>query len=290
MHVCDISENKLVADIRDRSAKGTATAYFAGISECPRCGNRLLVLVADGKLQAPNHEAERGALERAVEIARARGHADEIASFLGAAGEMYTAWQEYAAAENAYREGIKVLSTQPRSQEVAAALQVNLANLLQDQGRLEDARDTLLHALEFYENSGDVLGKAQVLGNLGAVYQDIRDFTASIDAYIQASRLYKLLDDLQSQAEILSNLAFVYANAGQPDRALSTCRQAIAVVDVIGYSPGAVHALINLGTLLREAGQTDAAELAFRGALAAARRGSDTYSEAIARRNLSDTN
>jgi tetratricopeptide (TPR) repeat protein len=82
-------------------------------------------------------------------------------------------------------------------------------------------------AREVFGRLGDQSREAQVLGNLGGLYSQIKRYDRSETCFQAAVRLFQELDDRPRQSETLRAMAIMQFKRGQRSEALATYEDAL---------------------------------------------------------------
>ncbi|WP_439663632.1 tetratricopeptide repeat protein [Lentzea sp. HUAS TT2] len=160
----------------------------------------------------------------------------------------------------------------------AAALHCSLASLHISQCRYDLAHEMTLHALEIFEDLGDLAGLGLVYRNLGIVARSSGDLVAARQWYQRALAVYEQFADPVGRASVLQNLAQIDLYDGDPSGALRHLNAAAAC-----DGPARVLAQINyrLGKLLAAQGRHDEAVDTLTAALDLARTARDRRGESF---------
>jgi tetratricopeptide (TPR) repeat protein/DNA-binding SARP family transcriptional activator len=126
-------------------------------------------------------------------------------------------------------------------------------------GYYEHALTTMTIALGAARTLADVLGEADVLGNLGFVHILLRDFAAAERCIQAAGELYDRGHDAVGSAMVLHYLARLRVEQGRPDEAIGLHTAALAKVRGNDAEGLEVVLLSRLGEAHRHAGDLDAA-------------------------------
>jgi len=131
----------------------------------------------------------------------------------------------------------------------------------------------LREAIEAYEESlrhipeEDVLRRAQVTGNLGAVYADLREWPRSEQLLQGSLALAGRGGDVRAQAQALNNLVRVYQNLGWPERAIQASRDSVTHFKELRDVRAAAIVQRNLAKLYSGEGDREQARHAYEDAL-----------------------
>lgn len=139
-----------------------------------------------------------------------------------------------------------------------AAAIVGLADMLRDEGRLQDAVDMTTKALMIFKDLRDTKGMASAVASLALIYHIAGRLAESVHNYRAALEMFTTVNDQAGVAKTLANLALVIQETGNPDAAVGLLEQAIAEYLTIGDHHGEALARINLARLHKSRGDTDA--------------------------------
>ncbi|MGW8350886.1 tetratricopeptide repeat protein [Streptomyces wedmorensis] len=117
------------------------------------------------------------------------------------------------------RHALSWLDAEHRSHRQGKALD-NLGNCLREAGRLEEAVDVHIRALNMHRATGDRHGEAMVQNNLGADAAGLRLFEQAVDLYVGAAGVFRELGDHHGETVALDNLAHALQQAAVPPRGL----------------------------------------------------------------------
>jgi tetratricopeptide (TPR) repeat protein/transcriptional regulator with XRE-family HTH domain len=139
--------------------------------------------------------------------------------------------------------------------EVANALHdLGVANYLA--GDYRGAADALTESRDIYGRTGERLGQANALSNLGVVLRHLSaDYAGATGGLEQALDIYRDLGDRHGQANALTNLGVVRGLTNDYGGAVEALTAAIDLARGIGDGQGQANALGNLGILLRHLGK-----------------------------------
>lgn len=172
----------------------------------------------------------------------------------------------------------------------------NLALILKDQGKLEEAGELYLQSLamnqRLYGESHPAI--ALSLGNLAQLHRDLGELDLAESHYKDALSIQRdLLGERHPEvARLVQNLAFVYQDAGDLDHAMELSREALAMqIELLGGEhPNTAEIMSVLGRWELETGNLETAESILREALAIqeAKLESGHVSTALTRVTLAD--
>lgn len=138
-----------------------------------------------------------------------------VKSSLGFVDEAETLWHQAL-----------ILGQEVEQPVLVAQIQINLARLLQEQGRLELALDYLNPAVETFTDRNDMYWSSEALSVMGNLYASIGEPATALDYYSEA--LMMAGEYLPQRAYLFSQMARVNRQLGQPDLADVQFRQSLA--------------------------------------------------------------
>jgi tetratricopeptide (TPR) repeat protein len=163
----------------------------------------------------------RGALAQALAWQRHLFAAGEV----GAADKIVTAvwhvlarWGQRDQAKALLRRSIASLAADPGNQAVA---QGNLASLLMDEGKLDEALAMYQATLPLHEQLGGRQQMASVLGQMSSVYMDKGDLATAVALQEDSLRIEEEIGNEEGQAISLHQLAMLHREQGDYSVALS---------------------------------------------------------------------
>jgi CHAT domain-containing protein/predicted negative regulator of RcsB-dependent stress response len=134
---------------------------------------------------------------------------------------------------------------------VAAESLFREAEHLKD-GTLEDKRKSIEkchEALELYRRASDRNGEAQILNNIGEVYQSLGEAQKALEKYNEALPLSRAIGARGVEAVTLNNIGVVYWTLGEAQKALEKHNEALPVFQAVGNRSGEATTLKNIGTV-----------------------------------------
>jgi tetratricopeptide (TPR) repeat protein/transcriptional regulator with XRE-family HTH domain len=162
------------------------------------------------------------------------------------------------------------------------ALTASLSGLMERDGPWADAITRHTAAIEAAQHSGDRLGQANALNDLGAVRRLTGEYSAALQAHEQALAIYCQVRSQLGEANALNCLGLVRRATGDFPAAAQAHRQALTIYRQIGNQLGEANALHYLGTVSQVTGDYPAATRAQQQALAIYRRTGNQVGEATA--------
>ncbi|WP_297613678.1 tetratricopeptide repeat protein [Nocardia sp.] len=170
---------------------------------------------------------------------------------------------------------------------------VGAADALSDLGMVRYATgdypgtaDLVRQALVSYQEIGDRIGQARALSSLGRLGYATGDYPATADLVRQALAIYQESGDRRGQAYALIGLGVVRYSTGDYPGTAELLRQALGIFREIGDRFGAAHALNELGVLRYSTGDYPGAVELVEEALAIYRDIGDRFTEANALEDL----
>lgn len=113
--------------------------------------------------------------------------------------------------------------------------------------KYEEASEAWQSALEIYRNTGNQVGEADSLGNLGTISSFLGYYRQAIDFYQQALATSRDIEKYQDNVYFLNGLGAAYKGIGEYQRAIDLHQQALAIFRSIDDSYGQSLSLSSLG-------------------------------------------
>ncbi|WP_395146241.1 CHAT domain-containing protein, partial [Armatimonas sp.] len=110
-------------------------------------------------------------------------------------------------------------------------------------------------ALTLYRKTGNKIGEANALYDIGEVYRESGEPQKALEFYNQALILYRETGNKQFEANILYNIGLVYRNIGPPQKALEFYTQALAIYRAIGNKQDESDTLNGIGNVYKNTGE-----------------------------------
>ncbi|MCA2211649.1 tetratricopeptide repeat protein [Jidongwangia harbinensis] len=147
-------------------------------------------------------------------------------------------------------------------------------------GEPELAAGHLRQALTLFRQAGDLGGQARTLHHLGAMEDSSGRYRAAADHCAQALALYQQVGDRIGEAHALGDLGVFHLRLGRPGPAAEYCGRALGLFRRTGSRDGEAKALITLGEVELRSGRHGPAGDRLRQALALCRQLGDRHGEA----------
>lgn len=114
-------------------------------------------------------------------------------------------------------------------------------------GRYEKGHRYASKALKISRDAGYRKGEAEVLNNIGIIYDYQSNFSASLNAYFKALRIQESIRDDKGIAYTCSNIGLIYANQRNYAAALRFHNRSLHLRKKIGFKPGISASYNNIG-------------------------------------------
>jgi serine/threonine protein kinase/predicted ATPase len=167
-------------------------------------------------------------------------------------------------------------------------VQRELGMLARERGRLEDARESLLAALDNSRAVHDRRGEGRVLGNLAVLSKHTGEPGTAQGLYEVALALHRDVGNRRSEGIHLAQLALLKQEMGDLDEATHLFGQALSICRQIGNRRVEAQVLGNLALVHKAAGRPDRAARLLRAALEINRHVGARRSAAVQAGNLGD--
>lgn len=182
-------------------------------------------LVAQVDYRSGRFEAAQAALESLLPNLPARTQPLLRGRVLLVAGSLARQYGRYTEAERAYRDAIELLD--PIEQPVLLGnANAYLALALMGQERFDEAADALARGRVLLEDTGNVLGLAEVEANLGLLHAERGQLSAAVPRLTDAIQRYRRLGVLEEAMAIQIGLAIAYDGLLDHANALVNSREA----------------------------------------------------------------
>lgn len=179
---------------------------------------------------------------------------------VGEIGDCYQLLGQLDRAEAAYKEMIPLLEKQGDKRALAIA-KVNLSSLHKSQGRYADAMKGCIEARKIFEDLGEEVTVASLLGAIGSIQTEMELFDEAEVSFRQALAIAVQHKDLDKEGDTLLRLGTLYDSLERLEEAATLYSQAIDIYARLQnlYEEGLCHN--NLGTTLVKLSRYDEARL-----------------------------
>jgi CHAT domain-containing protein len=138
-----------------------------------------------------------------------------------------------------------VESTDPQKKSADQKLQTGIQQL--EAAQYDAAIVTLTQALEQYQKINDRNGIRRSLGNLGIVYESLKNYPKALEFQEQSLALAIALKNRRGEGQSTGNLAIVHYGLGNYPKAIELGERSVAIAREIKNSEDEAFALSNLG-------------------------------------------
>jgi serine/threonine protein kinase/tetratricopeptide (TPR) repeat protein len=172
-------------------------------------------------------------LEIALQDAREIGATKEECEALRHMGFSHLRLNRPELCESLYGKSLALARRISDITEEAYGLQA-LAAFYFEQGRLQEAREPFLRALEIYQTTKNRQAEGTCLGNLAGLYFNQGHIEDARQLFHQAILLHQETGNLRSESNCVNNLGVIAHGLGQFQEAISYCQQALALAKQTG--------------------------------------------------------
>jgi tetratricopeptide (TPR) repeat protein len=197
---------------------------------------------------------------------------------LGWLGRCLREQGQSAQAKAFYRQALAVAKQLEASEFVKrqmAALQSDLADVLTDMGKYDEARITYEAALTIAKEQNDSRSIGTLEAQLGTLALRQDNLPEAAQRYRKARTIFHQLKEPESEAKVLHQLGRVYEEANQWDEAEQAYREAARIYDFQGKQREAAGTWHQLGIVAKLAGQPETAEAWYRKAIESSKSAGD---------------
>jgi class 3 adenylate cyclase/tetratricopeptide (TPR) repeat protein len=183
-----------------------------------------------------------------------------------AMGRVYDRWGQYNQALDELERGLKLAG--PDHNVTRARLLLTRCSVLTNTGKLAEAEQDGLQALQIAQAVGARPEEAYACNNLGAAYGTQGEYEHALGFHQRSLSIRRELDVAYEVEMALGNVATALSFLGRIDKAEPYYQEALEIQKRIGDRHGEGHSWHNLAWLYMDRGQPEAAEDAFLRALA----------------------
>ena len=160
---------------------------------------------------------------------------------------------EYTKALGEYQKALKLRQIMGGKPEEAKTL-THIANILNKQGKKQEAINVLNQALEIQRQIKSRPEEANTLETLGDVYLSLGAYPESLRTYEQALSLSKIIGDIGDESRTLRNIGDVYRKSQNYPQALNYYQQALEISKKTGDCNYETQSLERIGRTYLAAG------------------------------------
>jgi len=140
-------------------------------------------------------------------------------------------------------------------QKVIAAHYTGLGKAYLDIGDFQHAEEYFKKSLMLHEESGNLQGLANTLGNLGIIYKHKGEFKLAGEYHKRSINIFDQLHDDKGTRNELGNIGTLYMHLGDPLKALSFFEQSLLFSQKVGDLQGQIISLFSIGDTLSTIGE-----------------------------------
>jgi CHAT domain-containing protein/tetratricopeptide (TPR) repeat protein len=188
----------------------------------------------DGSLHAQvgDTESAEADFRRAVDLSRSIGHPRGVTINLIALGELEWRRHNYNQAASLYAEAFERAHESKDQSSMASSL-LDVALVLRDEGRLEDARPKVQQALEIGRSTGATLVEAQALYTLAELDRRGGQLEQSLSQYAAAEKTARATGDSELSWQSAYGRGQALEALNRNREALLAYRQAVEIVESV---------------------------------------------------------
>ncbi len=194
--------------------------------------------------------------DRALAVLRHGDSHAELPAILRAKGSVHWRQQNFTQARRLMAEA-KVEAQALHDDRELAAISIEMGNIANEEGDLEEAREHYNRAIETLKALEPSVQLARAYNNLGDTHIKARQWQAAIPFFEETLRISRRIRDKQWMGWGAFNAAECYAHVGQPMRAKEYCDLAMQLVTEKGDRIGIANTFANYGIAYRFLRQWD---------------------------------
>ena len=168
-------------------------------------------------------------------------------------------------------EAAKVLCRSLKNVDAEADLLAQIGFLYDELEQYQKAIENYTQSLPLYRAAGDKTGEASSLFHLGLIQGRLGDKQQALDTFKQAFALYHAAGDAKGEGAALASTANVLVVLGDSDEALIYYKKALDIFHSIGFREGEALCLMAIGAHYNLMGQTAKAQESVEQGLAVSR-------------------
>jgi tetratricopeptide (TPR) repeat protein len=235
------------------ATSGCYTLRAEAVPEDGQRTQALAALSRGGRLAAGARPQALAAYREALAIWRTLGEKHWEAETLRAVADLEDQEDDLRAAAEDFQAALPLLRDLPEPQREALSLR-RLGIIRQRSGEIEEARQAQERALDLWQHLGETVEEERTRSELCLLSQ-YGDLTEALACYAEVLPFFRQLGDQSQEAQILNNLGGVYDVLGDPDTALGHYEQALALRRALGEQYGEAQTLSNIAVIHRVVGE-----------------------------------
>ncbi len=158
-----------------------------------------------------------------------------------------------------YAEDARKLSVKLNYKKGEAVALKNIGIAYYYQGKYVESIESWTKSLNVFESIGDKAGIANILSNLGGIY-DRSDEAKALDYYLRALRIAEEIDEKFRIATLSQNIGVLYSKkSATRNKALESYRRALTIFEGFGEKESIGTVTVNMGEIYLETGMDDSA-------------------------------
>ncbi|MFC8668738.1 tetratricopeptide repeat protein [Streptomyces sp. NPDC057199] len=143
---------------------------------------------------------------------------------------------------------------QAGNRKAEALLHQDVANLMHQSGRIDESIGHIQQAQLIYHTLQDAASEAEACNTLSVILCERHRYNEALAQFLQARTLYQLTNNESQAAAVLHNIGNVLLLLQQYDEAIPALRNASAHLEALGDQHGEAQALHKLGRAFEKAG------------------------------------
>jgi len=181
---------------------------------------------------------------------------ERVIGVLNNKGEILQLIGKWTEAEEIYKKNI-VFSNKIDNKKLLATCNCNLAWLIRDKGRPEEALILLKEAKSLAEKSKERKIYSVAVCNMGVVYYYKGDFDKAMDCYTEYKQICIELCDKSGFSNAISNIGRIYYDKGDYDKAMQCFEEKKQICLELGDNNSYSKSLVNIGNVYLNKGDNN---------------------------------
>lgn len=203
--------------------------------------------------------------ERGLEISKRIDFSEGISRSFNSLGVNYYAKEEYVKAIDAYNEAIRYKEI-IGDKRGAMMTQVNLAIILVERRRVNEALKYYEEARAYFEEAGDDNVVGVVLVNMAQAHRRLRADSEALRLYLLALEYAEKSGNQAALATTLTNISVLYIALGEYDQSLTMRKRSLKITQETNNRRLEAQVRVGLGLVFQRLHQNDSARYYFQSA------------------------